>query len=238
MKPPEAMMMTCRMMDCRSFAMMLTAASLIAAPNVAAAQSAAPQEPAASVPVQREIAQAQPGATEGLGMSGTQAGGTGGGAQASAPGTGAPLAETPPAAPEVPRGPAPEDKDKRNWVPVIALGAVSAVALGVGVGATVAGSNVLDDVHAKRQAIRNAGGQCTKPQEAFVDDCADLSSTGGRVDTLGHVAGIAYVASGVLAAAAVTYALWPRADAKTAGRPPLVATAHPTGAGVVLVGAW
>ncbi|MGK3997088.1 PEGA domain-containing protein [Sorangium sp. So ce1024] len=140
----------------------------------------------------------------------------------------------PPAVPVEPQPP----PEKRNWVPVIALGAASAVGLGVGIGMTVAGSNVLDDVHAQRQSIRNAGGQCAKPSTSFADDCAELSSAGEHVDTLGHVAGAAYIASGVLAAAALTYALWPRGETRTAGPPRVVATAHPTGASVVVLGAW
>jgi hypothetical protein len=158
---------------------------------------------------------------------------TGGGTRVPGAGAGGPVMGQPvmPIEPQ----PVPE---KRNWVPVIALGAASAVGLGVGIGMTVAGSNVLDDVHAQRQSIRNAAGQCTKPSASFVDDCAELSSAGERVDTFGHVAGAAYVASGVLAAAALTYALWPRGETRTAGQPRIVATAHPTGAGVVVLGAW
>ncbi|XXT20834.1 PEGA domain-containing protein [Sorangium sp. So ce429] len=157
-------------------------------------------------------------------------------AEGSAPGAGAgaPAAQEPPAAPVEPEPP----KEERSWVPVIALGAASVVGLGVGIGMTVAGSNALDDVHAQRRAISDAGGQCAKPPAAFVDRCAELNSAGDRVDTLGHVAGAAYVASGVLAAAALTYALWPRDEAGSAGQPRVVATAHPMGAGVVVLGTW
>ncbi|MGK3989981.1 PEGA domain-containing protein [Sorangium sp. So ce136] len=155
-----------------------------------------------------------------------------------AEGEGAP-AGTPAAGrlPVVPVKPA-APPEERNWVPVIALGAASVVGLGVGIGMTVAGSNALDDVHAQRRAIRDAGGQCAKPPAAFVDRCAELNSAGDRVDTLGHVAGAAYVASGLLAAAALTYALWPRDEAGSAGQPRVVATAHPMGAGVVVLGTW
>ncbi|XXY45687.1 PEGA domain-containing protein [Sorangium sp. So ce269] len=159
-------------------------------------------------------------------------------AEGSAPGAGAgagaPAAGLAPGAPVEP----PPRPQERNWVPVIALGAASVVGLGVGIGMTVAGSNALDDVHAQRRAIRDAGGQCAKPPAAFVDRCAELNSAGDRVDTLGHVAGAAYVASGVLAAAALTYALWPRDEAGSAGQPRVVATAHPMGAGVVVLGTW
>ncbi|MGK4007427.1 PEGA domain-containing protein [Sorangium sp. So ce1036] len=172
--------------------------------------------------LQSEATEAAPGANAGAGES------------APAAGSGALVAEQPPVAPVEPAAP----PEERNWVPVIALGVASVVGLGVGLGTTVAGSNVLDDVHARRQAIRDAGGQCTKPSAAFVDDCAELSGTGERVDMLGHVAGAAYVASGVLAAAALTYALWPRDEAGAAGQPRVVATAHPLGAGVVVVGTW
>ncbi|WP_438027119.1 PEGA domain-containing protein [Sorangium sp. So ce233] len=157
-----------------------------------------------------------------------------GGGSAAGAGAGGPVVGQPPGGPVEPQ-PLPE---KRSWVPVIALGAASAVGLGVGIGMTVAGSNVLDDVHAQRQAIRDAGGHCKTPAEAFVARCAELKNTGERVDTLGHVAGAAYVASGVLAAAALTYALWPRDDAGAEGEPRVAITAHPLGAGAVLVGTW
>ncbi|WP_437999249.1 PEGA domain-containing protein [Sorangium sp. So ce185] len=154
---------------------------------------------------------------------------------ASAPGAGAgELEKKTPTAPEQQE----QRPQERSWWPVIALGAASAVGLGVGIGTTVAGSDVLDDVHAQRQALRDAGGQCARPQAAFVDRCAELNSAGERVDTLGHVAGAAYVASGVLAAAALTYALWPRDEAGAAGQPRVVAAAHPMGAGIVVLGAW
>ncbi|KYF78713.1 hypothetical protein BE20_11880 [Sorangium cellulosum] len=156
------------------------------------------------------------------------------GASAPGAGAGASVEKKTPVAPEQQE----QQPQERTWWPVIALGAASAVGLGVGVGMTVAGSNVLDDVHAQRQAIQDAGGQCARPQAAFVDRCAELNSAGERVDTLGHVAGAAYIASGVLAAAALTYALWPRDEAGAAGQPRVAAAAHPMGAGIVVLGAW
>ncbi|MGK4007416.1 PEGA domain-containing protein [Sorangium sp. So ce1036] len=186
-------------------------------------------EKAGTAKVELAMALLQSEATEAARGASAEAGDGAPGARA-----GALAAEQPPAGPVQPAA-LPEE---RSWMPVIALGAASVVGLGVGIGMTVAGSNVLDDVHAQRQAIRNSGGQCTKPSAAFVDDCAELSGTGERVDMLGHVAGAAYVASGVLAAAALTYALWPRDEAGAAGQPRVVATAHPLGAGVVVVGTW
>ncbi|WP_437636422.1 PEGA domain-containing protein [Sorangium sp. So ce854] len=156
----------------------------------------------------------------------------GGGSATGAGGVG-PVAG-PPAVPVEPQPP----PEKRNWVPVIALGAASAVGLGVGLGMTVAGSNVLDDVHAQRQAIRDAGGHCKTPLASVVARCAELKNTGERVDTLGHVAGAAYVASGVLAAAALAYAFWPRDNAGAEGEPRVAITAHPLGAGAVVLGTW
>ncbi|WP_437709310.1 PEGA domain-containing protein [Sorangium sp. So ce448] len=103
---------------------------------------------------------------------------------------------------------------KRSWVPVIALGAASAVGLGLGVGFTVASNGVHVDAQAQSDAIRAAGGRCIKAPSASIGPCAELEHTVSHGETLGDVARVTYIASGVLALGAITYALWPR-DAAT-----------------------
>ncbi|WP_437897793.1 hypothetical protein [Sorangium sp. So ce124] len=156
-----------------------------------------------------------------------------GGEEGAAPGprAGGPVAQEAPAKPvALPK--------KRSWVPVVALDVASALGLGLGIWATVAGSNVLGELRVQSQAIRDASGQCARPPAAFVNRCAELNSAGERVDTMGSVAGVAYIASGVLAAAGLTYALWPEDETKAVGQARVAATALPTGAGVVVLGMW
>ncbi|WP_437651282.1 PEGA domain-containing protein [Sorangium sp. So ce362] len=154
----------------------------------------------------------------------------------SAPGAaaGAPVAEMPPAAPAYP-GPEPQ---KRSWVPVIALGAASVVGLGVGIGTTVASNAASDDVDVQGRAILDAGGQCKQPPSAFVDNCSKLYDAGSRQETFGNAARVAYVASGVLVVAAVTYALWPRAEARVATPVRVLPDVGAHSAGITLLGVW
>ncbi|WP_438034853.1 PEGA domain-containing protein [Sorangium sp. So ce204] len=139
---------------------------------------------------------------------------TEGGAGAAGVAAGAPVMGQPPAGPVMgqppagPVGPPP----KKNWVPVIALGAASAVGLGVGIAMTVARNSAHDDARSKGEVILSAGGQCATPS-AFVKPCEELQSIGSRGATLGDAARVAYIASGALAIAAVTYAVWPRTKA-------------------------
>ncbi|WP_438034855.1 hypothetical protein [Sorangium sp. So ce204] len=156
-----------------------------------------------------------------------------GGEEGAAPGPGAggPVAREAPAKPVA-------LPTKRSWVPAVVLDVASALGLGLGIWATMAGSNVLDELRVQRQAIADAGGQCARPPAAFVDVCAELNSAGERVDTMGSVAGVAYIASGVLAAAGLTYALWPGDETKAIGQARVAASALPTGAAVVVLGTW
>ncbi|WP_438018186.1 PEGA domain-containing protein [Sorangium sp. So ce315] len=128
--------------------------------------------------------------------------------------------------------------EKRNWVPVIALGAASAVGLGVGIGMTVASNNASADGHAQADAILKAGGGCPDAPAAYSQACAELRSTASRVDTFGRAATVAYTASGVLAIAAVTYALWPRPGTKASGKVRVLPETQVGYGGIVVQGAW
>ncbi|WP_437486519.1 hypothetical protein WME75_03810 [Sorangium sp. So ce1014] len=154
---------------------------------------------------------------------------------ASAPGAraGAPAAEMTPGTPEKPVPP-----QQRNWVPVIALGAASVVGLGVGIGTTVASNAASGDVDVQGRAILDAGGQCKQPPSAFVDNCSKLYDAGSRQETFGNAARVAYVASGVLVVAAVTYALWPRAEARIAVPVRVLPDVGVHSARIVLLGVW
>ncbi|WP_437531682.1 PEGA domain-containing protein [Sorangium sp. So ce726] len=161
--------------------------------------------------------------SEGATAAGTTEGGGSAGAGARGPVAGPPV---------VPQ-PVPE---KRNWVPVIALGAASAVGLGVGIGTTVASNNASDDARKQTAEIVQGGAQCVKPQPSWVGRCEQVQSDLSRADTLGNVARVAYIASGVLAIGAVTYVLWPKSKRSE----PVIAlpTMHSGGAGFAVMGAW
>jgi hypothetical protein len=137
-----------------------------------------------------------------------------------------------------PPPPAPAKVEERSWVPVIVLGAASVVALGVGVGTTVASNNASAEADATAGSILTAGGQCATPADAFVRRCAELRDTGSRTGTFGDVALGSYIASGVLALAATTFALWPRGAATTSGAVRVTPSAHAQGGSLVLSGAW
>ncbi|WP_438027117.1 PEGA domain-containing protein [Sorangium sp. So ce233] len=155
-----------------------------------------------------------------------------GGGSATGAGAGGPVVGQPPAGPVEPQ-PVPE---KRNWVPVIALGAASAVGLGVGIGMTVASNNASEDAHAQSAAIIQAGAQCVRPEASWVEPCEQVRSDASRADTFGNVARVAFIGSGVLAIGAVTYALWP----KSKRTEPIVALpmVHSGGGGLAVIGAW
>ncbi|WP_441291967.1 PEGA domain-containing protein [Sorangium sp. KYC3313] len=128
--------------------------------------------------------------------------------------------------------------EQRSWIPVIALGAASAVALGVGVGMTVASNNANDEAHAQSRSIRGAGGQCIVPSVAFTARCAELDRLGAEADGLGTAAFASYIASGVSALAAVTYAFWPRRAGTTSTGLSVRPDVRLQGSGVIVTGAW
>jgi hypothetical protein len=128
------------------------------------------------------------------------------------------------------------DTRRTSLVPVIALGAASAVSLAVGIGTTIASNSASSDKDAQRAAILRDGGHCAAPVVGFAERCDELRSTAERVDTLGNVARVAYAASGALAIGAVIYLLWPR-DGRAADvrMVPVLGAGQ---AGVGALGAW
>ncbi|WP_437715552.1 PEGA domain-containing protein [Sorangium sp. So ce448] len=135
---------------------------------------------------------------------------TEGGANASFAGAGGPVTGQPPAGPVEPQPP-----PKKNWVPVIALGAASAVGLGVGIAMTVASSNARSDADAQRAAILSQGPGCVHAPSNVASACSSFDERAGRAETFGTGAVVAYAASGALAAGALVYALWPRSSASS-----------------------
>ncbi|MDC0680718.1 PEGA domain-containing protein [Sorangium atrum] len=156
---------------------------------------------------------------------------TEGGMGAAGVGAGAPVMGQPPAGPV-------EPPPKKNWVPVIALGAASAVGLGVGIGMTVARNSAHDDARSKGEVILRAGGECATPSATFVKPCQELQSIGSRGATLGDAARVAYIASGALAIAAVTYVLWSRPKATTTERVRALPRVQTGSVGIDVLGAW
>ncbi|WP_438008005.1 PEGA domain-containing protein [Sorangium sp. So ce321] len=147
--------------------------------------------------------------------------------------TGAPVAEQPRTPSETQR----QRPLERSWVPVIALGAASVVGLGVGVGTTVASNSANSEARAQQDAIFTAGGGCLA-SPSFAGQCAELHRKGERAGRLGDIALGSYIASGVLAAAAVTYALWPGESAEKATALFVFPEPRVDGVGFVMVSAW
>ncbi|WP_437549442.1 PEGA domain-containing protein [Sorangium sp. So ce367] len=163
----------------------------------------------------------------------SEGGTTEGGGSAVGAGAGAPLMGQPPAGPVEPQ-PLPE---KRSWVPVIALGAASAVGLGVGIGMTVASNSANSDGRAQRDQIFADGGGCLA-SPSFAERCAKVERSAERAGLLGDIALGSYIASGVLAAAAVTYALWPATRTEKSTAVLVLPEPRVDGLGFVMAGAW
>ncbi|WP_437906975.1 hypothetical protein WME95_03375 [Sorangium sp. So ce327] len=134
--------------------------------------------------------------------------------------------------------PRPLPDKRRNWVPVITLGAASAVWLGVGIGMTVASRNARSDADGHRAQIEQVHGQCIEPPSDLIYRCRDVEREAGRAARFGTVSVVSYAASGALAIAAATYALWPQ-RATSAGRAlRVLPQTYADGGGVFVVGVW
>ncbi|WP_437958868.1 PEGA domain-containing protein [Sorangium sp. So ce119] len=157
-----------------------------------------------------------------------------GGGSAAGAGAGGPVVGQPPEGPVEPQ-PLPE---KRSWVPVIALGAASAVGLAVGITSTVLSRNARSDAEGYREQIRQANGRCIEPPIELIGTCRDVESEAVSAARFGTVSVVGYAASGALAVAAVTYALWPRRAAPAAHGVRVLPQTNVGGGGVVVVGAW
>ncbi|WP_437586869.1 PEGA domain-containing protein [Sorangium sp. So ce1000] len=105
--------------------------------------------------------------------------------------------------------PGPAHVEQRSWVPVIALGAASAVALGVGVGMTVAANDATAEARSQQEAIFAGDGGCLE-SPAFAGACREFRRTTRRSDDLSNAAVVTYAASGAMAITALALALWPR----------------------------
>ncbi|XXT19274.1 PEGA domain-containing protein [Sorangium sp. So ce429] len=145
------------------------------------------------------------------------------------------VSEAPPAKlPETTAAP----PEARSWVPVIVLGAASVVGLGVGVGMTAASNNANDEARAQSRSIQSAGGQCIEPSTAFTARCAELNRLASQAHDLGDVAYGSYIASGVFALAAVTYALWPTRPGTNSTAVSVRPDIRLNSGGIVAVGTW
>ncbi|WP_165373392.1 PEGA domain-containing protein [Sorangium cellulosum] len=158
-------------------------------------------------------------------------------AAAGAPGTTGPRAASEPGPPKPPETIVAPPAE-RSWVPVIALGAASVVGLGVGVGMTVASNNASSEADAQFKTILTARTHCLNPPTAAPERCAELRRSVSRIDTLGNGARVAFAATGALAIAAVTVALWPREKAVATGRVRVSPALGTEGGGVVVRAAW
>ncbi|WP_437795043.1 PEGA domain-containing protein [Sorangium sp. So ce693] len=129
-------------------------------------------------------------------------------------------------------------EEPRSWVPVVALGAASAVGLGVGVGLTAASNGARADADAQRDAILKARAHCVNPPTATPEQCAELHRTVSRVDTLGNGARVAYATAGALAIAALIYATWPGGRPASAVALEAGPGLNAGGAGIAVAGSW
>lgn len=132
----------------------------------------------------------------------------------------------------------PVPREHRSIVLPIMLGAASAVGLGLGIAMTAVSNGKSTDADAQRAAILESGGQCAKPSSTFVGPCGDLKSSLKALDTTANVARVAYVASGLLAIGAVTYALLPQPEPTKTGWVRAAPVIGASGGGIVVVGAW
>ncbi|AUX36664.1 MULTISPECIES: hypothetical protein [Sorangium] len=129
-------------------------------------------------------------------------------------------------------------KEPRSWVPAIALSAASAVGLGVAMGFTVASNKASADMRAQRSALWQAGGACIDAPVEHALACRELQRTAARADVHANAARVAYVTSGALAIAALTYVIWP------GGRPARAVSLEvgpgldAGGASIAVVGSW
>ncbi|WP_437765285.1 PEGA domain-containing protein [Sorangium sp. So ce281] len=111
----------------------------------------------------------------------------------------------------------PAHVEQRSWVPVIALGAASAMALGVGVGMTVAANDATAEARSQQEEIFAGGGGCLE-SPAFAGACREFRHTTRRSDDLSNAAVVTYAASGAMALTALAFALCPRGSESAAGR--------------------
>ncbi|WP_437875741.1 PEGA domain-containing protein [Sorangium sp. So ce513] len=161
---------------------------------------------------------------------------------AGAEAAGAPAAAGPRAGNDAPPAKLPETtaapREARSWVPVIALGAASAVGLGLGVGFTVASNGASADAHAQREAILRDGPGCLNASGAVAERCAQFSRTMARSDRFRDMAGVTFIASGTVALAALAVALWPQSGRTQVSAVRVIPELRGDSTGLSLFGAW
>ncbi|WP_129579435.1 MULTISPECIES: hypothetical protein [Sorangium] len=162
---------------------------------------------------------------------------TGKGAGAAAPGAAASAAAMGEVTTKAPAAGA-RAEEPRSWVPALALGAASMVALGVAGGFTVAANKASAEGDRQHAMLREAGGGCVGVPSEYSYLCSGLRDSASRHETRTRAATVAYVASGALAIGAVTYALWPRARTATSRGMRASPELSPGRAGIVVRGAW
>ncbi|WP_437875746.1 PEGA domain-containing protein [Sorangium sp. So ce513] len=155
---------------------------------------------------------------------------------------GAPATAGPRAASEAGRTKLPETTATtpatRSWVPAIALGATSIVALGVGIGMTAASSSARQEANEQREGIRSADGRCIEPPSGSVNRCKAFQRNADDAEIFGTAALVSYVAAGALATAATAYVLWPRRSRTASTGVQVFPTVRADGGALLLVGAW
>ncbi|WP_129346045.1 PEGA domain-containing protein [Sorangium cellulosum] len=127
---------------------------------------------------------------------------------------------------------------RRSWVPVIALGAASAVGLGVAVGFTLAANAASADASRQRAMLRHAGGGCVDVPAEYGHLCSNVRDSASRLELRTRAATVAYVTSGALAMGAMAYALWPSARTATFRGIHASPEVSPGHAGIVMRGVW
>lgn len=155
---------------------------------------------------------------------------------------GVPSAAGPRAAKDAPPAKLPETTaappEARSWVPAIALGATSIVALGVGIGMTAASSSARQEADEQREGIRSADGRCIEPPSGSVNRCEAFQRNADDAEIFGTAALVSYVAAGALATAATAYLLWPRRSRTASTGVQVFPTVRADGGALLLVGAW
>ncbi|WP_437741695.1 hypothetical protein WMF39_39760 [Sorangium sp. So ce1504] len=129
-------------------------------------------------------------------------------------------------------------EEQRSWVPVIALGAASAVGLGVAVGFTVASNDASADAHRYSDVLARANEQCIAPRGEFMETCTQTSDAASRAGTMGDLALGSYIVSAGLAIAAAAYAVWPNPQKSTETAVRVTPFGGSRTAGVIVAGAW
>ncbi|KYG10004.1 hypothetical protein BE21_14725, partial [Sorangium cellulosum] len=129
-------------------------------------------------------------------------------------------------------------EEPRSWVPALALGAASVVALGVAGGFTVAANAASAEGDRQHAVLREAGGGCVDVPSEYSYLCSGLRDSASRHEARTRAATVAYVASGALAIGAATYALWPRARTATSRGMRASPELSPGCAGIVVRGVW